>query len=65
MLRKLGVAMMAVALAFAAAVAVAAFLFAEPTKLATAVKSTTKPAAGPLTASPPGLNPNRKPERSP
>ncbi len=57
MLLKVGVAMMAVALTFAAVVAVAAFLFAEPMELNTAVKSTTKPAAEPLTRSDPGVDP--------
>jgi len=56
MLLKVGVAMMAVALTFAAAVAVAAFL-AEPMELTTAVKSTTKPAAGPLARADPGVDP--------
>lgn len=57
MLLKVGVAMMAVALTFAAVVAVAAFLFAEPMELATAVKSTTKPATESLTRSDPGVDP--------
>ena len=57
MLLKVGVAMMAVALAFAAAVAVAAFLSADPAELAKAVKSTRKPAVEPLTRSDPGVDP--------
>ncbi len=57
MLLKVGVAMMAAALAFAAVVAVAVFLFAEPTELATAVKSTTRPALKPLIRSDPGVDP--------
>ena len=56
MLLKIGVAMMALALAFAAVVAFAAFLN-EPMQLATAVKSAAKPAVEPLTRSDPGVDP--------